>query len=183
MHGEARQRRAAAAPPSPELGAEKEKNQRTGLFTSGIVSTGAGHQIALFFSGRQHAGENLEDVLRQRAADLESPIQMCDALSRNLPKSLRTIVANCLAHGRRQFFDVVADFPDECRYVLETLKTVYQNDADAKQRYLSPEERLSLSSGPEWSADERTSSSGSGGSLTNGWSNPTPHWARPSPTC
>jgi hypothetical protein len=142
--GKRAQRRAAAAPPSPELGAEKEKNQRTGLFTSGIISTGAGHQIALFFSGRQHAGENLEDVLRQRAADLESPIQMCDALSRNLPKSLRTIVAHCLAHGRRQFLDVVADFPDECRHVLETLKTVYQNDALTKQRYMSAEERLSL---------------------------------------
>jgi len=57
----------------------------------------------LFFSGRKHAGENLKDVLAQRAADLALPIQMCDALSRNLPAELETIVANCLAHGRRRF--------------------------------------------------------------------------------
>jgi hypothetical protein len=32
---------------------------------------------------------------------------MCDALSRNLPAELKTILANCLAHGRRQFVDGV----------------------------------------------------------------------------
>jgi hypothetical protein len=39
---------------------------RTGLFTSGVVATRAGNRIALFFSGRQHAGENLSDVLNYR---------------------------------------------------------------------------------------------------------------------
>jgi hypothetical protein len=73
------------------------------MFTSGIVSTREGRRIALFFSGRQHAGENLRDVLTQRAAGLPPPIQMCDALSRNVPAELETILAHCLAHGRRQF--------------------------------------------------------------------------------
>ena len=50
------------------------------MFTTGIVSTQDGHKIALFLSGRQHAGENLKDVLKRRAADLPPPIQMCDAL-------------------------------------------------------------------------------------------------------
>jgi hypothetical protein len=62
------------------------------------VSQCAGRLVALFFTGRQHAGENLGDVLRQRAQELEPPIQMCDALSRNIPKELQTIVANCLTH-------------------------------------------------------------------------------------
>ena len=60
--------------------------------------------MALFFSGRQHAGENLTSVLKQRSAELDAPIQMCDALSRNLPKELKTIVASCfsrLARGKR----------------------------------------------------------------------------------
>ena len=61
---------------------------RTGLFTSGIVSTREGRRIALFFSGRKHAGENLGDVLANRAQKLGPPIQMCDALSRNLPVEL-----------------------------------------------------------------------------------------------
>jgi transposase len=46
----------------------------------------------LFFSSHRHAGENLAEVLKRRAAELDAPIQMCDALSRNLPKELKTIV-------------------------------------------------------------------------------------------
>ena len=54
--------------------------------------------IALFFTGRKHAGENLAEVLKQRARELPAPIQMCDALSRNTPKGVETLIANCLAH-------------------------------------------------------------------------------------
>jgi len=117
---------------------------RTGLFTSGLVATRDGRRLALFFSGRQHAGENLEDVLRQRAEELQTPIQMCDALSRNLPGELQTIVANCLTHSRRRFVDVFDRFPDECEYVLEALKVVYHTDAEARRRKLSPAKRLQL---------------------------------------
>ena len=77
---------------------EKDAASRKGLFTSGVVATGEGRRIALFFSGRKHAGENLEAVLAERAAERPPPIQMSDALSRNLPGKLSTIVANCLAH-------------------------------------------------------------------------------------
>jgi transposase len=118
--------------------------KRCGLFTSGIVSTTKGRRIALFFSGRQHAGENLADVLAHRAEELGPPIQMCDALSRNLPAEFKTLLANCLAHGRRQFVDVVARFPEKCRYVLESLGDVYKNDAIARERNLSPEDRLAF---------------------------------------
>jgi len=67
---------------------------------------------------------------------------MCDALSRNLPGELQTIVAYCLAHARRQFVDVYDRFPEQCRYLLEALAVVYRNDASARERHLSPEERL-----------------------------------------
>ena len=117
---------------------------RTGLFTSGVVATREGRRIALFFSGRRHAGENLQEVLRRRATDLPPPIQMCDALSRNRPRELQTIMANCLAHARRQFVDVNERFPVECRYVLEALEVVYRHDHLAREDRLTPEERLSF---------------------------------------
>jgi len=137
-----RGRQAALAEVFGEGSAKKKESVRRGLFTSGIVSTHEGRQIALFFSGRKHAGENLSQVLAERAKALDPPIQMCDALSRNLPAELETIVANCLAHSRRQFVDVVDRFPDQCRYVLESLKVVYRNDAIARKKKLSPEARL-----------------------------------------
>lgn len=127
--------------------AREPSDERTGVFTSGIVSTGAGWKIALYFTGRQHAGENIADVLMQRAAELPSPIQMCDALSRNIPRlptGVEILLANCLAHGRRQFIEVAANFPDECRYVLEMLGQVYGHDADARERGLTPDDRLRL---------------------------------------
>ena len=122
---------------------QKQKQKpRSGLFTTGIVSQCEDRQIAIFFTGRQHSGENLGDVLRQRAHELEPPIQMCDALSRNPPKELQTILANCLTHGRRYFVDVVELFRDECSYVLQALEEIYQNDAEAHRQRLSPDARL-----------------------------------------
>lgn len=129
---------------SDKNAADSSASERLGLFTSGIVSIGEGHTIALFFSGHQHAGENLGDVLAKRAAELATPIQMCDGLSRNLPAELETIVANCLAHGRRKFVDVVESFPEECRHVLEALKEVYHNDKLAREQDLTPPARLQL---------------------------------------
>jgi transposase len=151
MESRARQEALAQdAGDSPADASASKAADRKGMYTSGIVSSGE-HKIALFLSGRQHAGENLKDVLMRRAAELPPPIQMCDALSRNLPGELKTIVANCLAHGRRQFVDVVEQFPEECRHVLEALKVIYHNDAVARQRSLSPEARLEFhqaNSGP-----------------------------------
>ncbi|MCA1563940.1 MAG: IS66 family transposase, partial [Acidobacteria bacterium] len=115
---------------------------RTGLYTTGVVAECGAHRIALFFTGRRHAGENLEEVLRRRAAELPPPIQMCDALSRNYPDSFQTIVANCLAHARRKFVEVKDNFLAECEYVLGALAQVYAADAHAKEERLTPEQRL-----------------------------------------
>jgi hypothetical protein len=115
---------------------------RSGVFTTGIVATTQGRQITLFFSGDKHAGENLADVLKQRAAELPPPIQMCDALARNVPKGLAVILGNCLAHCRRHYVEVAANFAPECQYVLETLGAVYGYDEEARREGMSDIERL-----------------------------------------
>jgi transposase len=104
------------------------------------------------------AGENLAEVLSQRAPELGPPIQMGDALSRNPPKEFQVILANCMAHGRRKFTEVAENFPEECRYVLEQLREVCQNDALAREQGVSPEERLRFhqaGSGPRMAALEK----------------------------
>jgi transposase len=132
----------ASGDPAREVEAPDLSPDRTGVFTSGIVATGDGHRVALFFTGRRHAGENLATVLAHRVEGLAPPIQMCDALSRNVPKAFAGIVANCLNHARRNVVDVAPDFPTECRFVLETLKDVYRYDELARQAQMSPDERL-----------------------------------------
>jgi transposase len=115
---------------------------RTGVFTSGIISTRERQRIALFFTGRKHAGENLSAVLARRAAELRPPIQMCDALSRNVPKGLEVVLANCIAHGRRRFVKVTQNFPEQCRFVLESLAEIYHNDELTREQGMSPGQRL-----------------------------------------
>jgi transposase len=119
-----------------------EQEGRSGTFTTGMLSVKGERKIALFFTGHRHAGENLTDLLAKRHPDRGPPIQMCDALSRNAPKELATILANCLSHGRRNFVDVAMSFPEECRQVIELLAKVYKHDAKAKEEQMSPHERL-----------------------------------------
>jgi len=125
---------------SPEL-------SRTGIFTTGILSILNGRKIAIFCTGRKHAGENLATLLAKRQHGLDPPIQMCDALSRNTSEEFQTLLANCLAHGRRNFVEVADHFPDECQYVLETLGEVYYFDAIAATQGMTPEQRLHFHQG------------------------------------
>lgn len=127
-------------PLAPEEG--QDRSERTGLFTTGVLSEVEGRQIALYFTGRQHAGENLKEVLLRRASGLRPPVQMSDALSRNAPKGLETLASTCLAHARRNFVDISESFPDEVRYVLEQLGQVYHREAEARRQGMSDLERL-----------------------------------------
>lgn len=124
-----------------------EDDKRTGVFTTSVVSVSDGHKIALFMTGTQHAGENLGDVLKLRASELPPPTQMCDALSRNVPRELvhrgvEILLANCLTHGRRQFVDQIENFPEACKRVIEDLGQVYFNDKTAREAKLDAAQRL-----------------------------------------
>jgi transposase len=123
-------------------GSERGEDERRGVFTTGMLATTEGRRIALYATGRRHAGENLRAVLLRREKGRAVPLQMCDALERNLPQELETIVGNCIVHMRRQFVDVVGSFPEEVRHVLEALASVYRTEARAKA--LSSRERLLL---------------------------------------
>lgn len=121
---------------------QKSGSERTGIFTTSIISKVGDRHVALFFTGGNHAGENLDLLLKNRVAGLDKPIQMCDALSRNRSKEFEVLLANCIPHGRRNFVDVAENFPAECRQVLESLGQVFKNDAEAKKLNLNAQERL-----------------------------------------
>jgi len=124
----------------------KENNNgtpaRKGMFTTGIVSIMDGRKIVLFLSGRKHAGENLGEVLSGRETTLQTPLQMCDALSRNSSGEFDTILAYCLVHARRNFVNAAMNFPEECGFVINTLAEVYRFDDRAKKQDMTPEQRL-----------------------------------------
>ena len=86
-----------AREPAPE-----GKAERTGVFTSGIVSRVGARLIGLYLQRveacRGEPGGGTEAAITRPAA----LIQMCDALSRNTPKLVgrgEALLAYCIAHG------------------------------------------------------------------------------------
>lgn len=123
------------------------KEGRKGIYTSAILSRVGDHRIALFITGHNHAGENLEAVLKHRAEGLTAPIQMCDALAANTvgeAGELNTILAHCLAHARRRFVEVENRFPTEVEHLLKELREVYRTDAQAKREGMDSQARLAF---------------------------------------
>lgn len=102
--------------------------ERTGMFTTGILSRTDQRDIALFYNGTMHAGENMEKLLKKRDAQAGEVIQMCDALSRNIPASFNTILCNCLSHGFRKFEDLKEFYPEACIRVIELIAATYKNE-------------------------------------------------------
>jgi transposase len=117
--------------------------ERTGMHTTALVVQVGEHTAILYYSSRRHAGENLQGLLAKRAAGLEKPLAMSDALSSNaVADDAAVIRCHCLAHGRRKFSDLVEVFPHECQVVLEVISAVFDHDEQARQEQMSPEARL-----------------------------------------
>jgi transposase len=93
-----------------------------------------------FINGQQHSGENLGDILKHRDSEKEPILQMCDALSANVPKAIQTILSNCLSHGFRKFDELRDYFPAECLVITRLLSRVFKYDSDTRD--MSPDERL-----------------------------------------
>lgn len=125
------------------------ENKAKGLatHTTAYLSVVEGHQVYLFFTGRNHAGKNADLILEQRTSE-DEVIAMMDASPNNIPKRLsssllgRFILCFCLVHGRRKFFEVFNFFDKECDFVLNIIGQVYANDEYCKKHKLSPQERL-----------------------------------------
>ena len=111
---------------------EGAAGERTGMYTTGIIANYEGHKIALFKNGRQHSGENVGDVLNLRTVEKGPIIQMSDALSANIPKTMKTILCNCLSHGVRKFKELVDFFEEECIIITKKLSQVFQYDLETR---------------------------------------------------
>ncbi len=115
---------------------------RTGMYTTGIVTEFNQHPISIFLSGRKHSGENMQDLLENRSPERSAPLRMCDALSSNLSVEFITILLHCLSHARRKFYEIEDFFPGDCGFVLEAIGKIYHHDAITKEQQMSEQERL-----------------------------------------
>lgn len=128
-----------AQEPTPQA---SESSERTGMQSTALVVKTGEHTICLYFSGRDHAGENLQALLEQRQEGLDKPLVMSDALSRNEADEARLTRCHCLAHARRKFSDIEETFPEACDVVIAALKDVFDHEEQAQKAHLSDAERL-----------------------------------------
>ena len=121
----------------------KKRQKRTGTYASGLIATlENGHNIVLFQTNIGHAGEWIDEVLEKRDRGQAPPLLMSDALSSNKPSKVLIIQSLCNSHGRRQFVDVLAQFPDEVGMVLNWYKVIWINDDEIKTQQCNTAERL-----------------------------------------
>ena len=123
--------------------------------TLGIVALLERHRVVLFFTGHAHAGKNMERVLAHRAKELQPAMQMCDALAANVAGEFKTILVNCLTHGRRQVADVAEQFPEAARHVIQALPRstrTMRNAAKSRSHPSSACRCTRRTANPSWSS-------------------------------
>jgi transposase len=127
----------------PQRNSDKHR-LRSGVYSSGLVASLAdGHNIVLYQTNIGHAGEFIDETLSQRGSCHPPPLLMSDALSSNRP-SLGYEVQHCLcnSHGRRQFAEVLNQFPEEVEQVLKWYGEIWRYDDETRELRLNAERRL-----------------------------------------
>ena len=144
-----REQRAAA------LG-EDAAEERTGVFTSGIVAVGQGGRSRCS-SPAYGMPERISPRSSSALAQSFLRRSRCATAWRNLTRSFETLlVPTALRMRARRYVEVAESFPEEVRFVLETLREVYQDRcASARKQGLSPEAAPAIAPGGERAADDR----------------------------
>ena len=117
-------------------------DERTGMQTTALIVQVGERRICLYYTGRRHAGENLDALLTQREPGRGKPLVMSDALSHNHAEEAKLIRCHCLAHGRRKFSELDEAFPAESAVVVNALKDVFDHDEYARAEQMTAQERL-----------------------------------------
>lgn len=78
-------------------------DKRTGLFTTGLVIEYGEWKIALYASGRKHAGENAAELLAKRPKQMQPINKMSDGSNMNNSPNMSANLLNCLARNSRNW--------------------------------------------------------------------------------
>lgn len=119
-----------------------DKKDRRGIFTTCVISEGELGKIILYLTGRKHAGENIDEIIKKRQSSHQA-ILMSDALSSNDVSDYEFIRCYCLVHARRNFKTIDEDkLKNEFKIVMDNIALVYKNEKICKEENLSEKDRL-----------------------------------------
>lgn len=119
---------------------------RTGVHTSTILAdlkqSGRDIRIILYESGILHAGEFLDELLKDRDEGLPPPLHMSDGSSCNPATVTKTIECNCNAHGLRKLREKCHIYPEHWEIMRLVYRDVKRNDAHVRETGMDDEARL-----------------------------------------
>lgn len=127
-----------------ELLGQSTKNVRTGINATGVYLETPNGTVILFFTGRHHAGEILDLLLKHRQAGGPKLVKVTDGASKNFNHEHedRLIEGLCNAHALLKFRNVKGLYPEEYAIAGAVYKQVFDNDDIAKARGMTPEARM-----------------------------------------
>jgi len=123
---------------------ESTKGVRTGINATGIYWETPDGPVILYYTGRHHAGEIIDQVLGRRLASRPTLVKCTDGASKNFDHAhADTLVeATCNAHALLKFRDLKDKYPAEYAEAGKIYSAVFDNDDTAKALELSPVDRM-----------------------------------------
>lgn len=116
---------------------------RTGINATGVYLQTESATVILFFTGRHHAGEVLDQLLAHRPTGPKL-VKVTDAASKNFDHQHKDALleATCNAHAFLKFRALKDKYPAEYALAGEVYAKVFDNDDKAKALDLTPDERM-----------------------------------------
>lgn len=123
---------------------ESTKGVRTGINATGIYWETPDGPVVLYYTGRHHAGEIIDQVLARRLASRPTLVKCTDGASKNFDHAHadKLVEATCNAHALLKFRDIKDKYPAEYAEAGKIYSAVFDNDDKAKALGLNPVDRM-----------------------------------------
>lgn len=127
---------------------ESTRDVRTAINATGVYLETDQARVVLFFTGRHHAGEIIDQLLHHRRTVAQAAgrklVKVTDAASKNFDHGQGDLLeeAVCNAHAFLKFRAIKDAFPAEYAIAGEVYKKVFDHDDEAKARALDDDERM-----------------------------------------
>jgi hypothetical protein len=123
---------------------ESTKDVRTGINATGFYWETKDGPVILFYTGRHHAGEMVDQLLRRRLLSSPKLVKCTDGASKNFDHEHKDklVEATCNAHAFLKFRDIRDKYPAEYAVAGSIYNQVFDNDDEAKALGLLPVERM-----------------------------------------
>ena len=123
---------------------ESTQDVRTGINATGFYWETPDGPVVLFYTGRHHAGEMVDRLLRRRLLSSPKLVKITDGASKNFDHEHgdKLVEATCNAHAFLKFRDIRDKYPAEYAEAGSIYKQVFDHDDEAKALELTPVERM-----------------------------------------